>query len=140
MSALHFAAKYGHDQIAEILLSHAEADPKKKDAGGKSAFRHAEENMHGLALAVLRDPEQARQEAAQLEEQKRLKVMNNNLLAASKMGNLEWAEELLGDGASPHCTEQVCVSTLTHATMRIEKKANVRTEAITANDNTPRVV
>lgn len=106
MSALHFAARYGHDQIAEMLMATCDADPSECDDRGLSALAHASENGHALTFAVLQDPVQARVDAAALAAVKAGESNNLNLLAACKLGDLDWAKKLLKAGADANFQEK----------------------------------
>jgi ankyrin repeat protein len=63
MIPLHYAAKYGFDDIGELLMGMG-GDPEIRDKSGRSCFDYAEQNGHKMMLALLRDPIQARAEAA----------------------------------------------------------------------------
>jgi len=63
MVPLHYAAKYGFDDIGELLMGMG-GDPAIKDSSGRSSFDYAEQNGHKMMLALLRDPILARAEAA----------------------------------------------------------------------------
>lgn len=63
MVPLHYAAKYGFDDVGELLMGMG-GDPELRDNSGRSCFDYAEQNGHRMMLALLRDPIQARAEAA----------------------------------------------------------------------------
>ena len=51
LQPLHYAAKYGFDDLAETLMHHG-ADPEIEDDAGRSAFAFAQAGGHDLCSAV----------------------------------------------------------------------------------------
>jgi len=100
MTALHYAGKYGYDEIAELLINSGGADSTGAlDDAGKSALDHAAENKHALCVAVLEDPDQARADAKARSEAAQAKADNDLLLEAAGLGDVAWVEQLLSRGA-----------------------------------------
>ena len=103
---LHFAAKYGLDELAEYLMEHG-ADPSEEDDEGRSALAFAEAGGHELCAAVLEDPEAARRAAAARAAEAKYIKNNLDLLEAAELGNEAWVVELLDAGADIHFRDKV---------------------------------
>lgn len=102
---LHLAAKYGLDEIAELLMEFG-GNPDMSDERGYTSKDLASLNDHSLTRAVLDDPETARAEA----EKRRAEALRHendmNLLEACKIGNQAWAAEVLSKGANLHQVDE----------------------------------
>jgi len=102
---LHLAAKYGLDEIAELLMEFG-GNPDMSDERGYTSKDLASINDHSLTRAVLDDPETARAEA-EVRRAEALRHQNDaNLLEACKIGNQAWAAEVLSKGANLHQVDE----------------------------------
>jgi ankyrin repeat protein len=121
MIPLHYAAQYGFDDIAELLMGMG-GDPSIEDNQGKSSFDYAEQNDHHMMLALLRDPILARAEAAADAELEHRMKNNDDFLEACKVGNLQWATELLKGGANIEHRDKVTGNQALHYAAELEHK------------------
>lgn len=110
LTALHYAAQYGLDLIAEFLLDSAKADPRLKDNAGRSAIAVAQINGHALTLEVLLNPEKARADAEALAHFELARKNNKDLLLAAEKGDLEWVDQLVEAGCDVHYRDFVRMS------------------------------
>jgi len=103
---LHLAAKYGLDEIAELLMEYG-GDPDASDERGCTAKDLASLNGHGLTRAVLDDPDTARAQAEAQRAEALCRENDLNLLEACKVGDQAWAADLLAKGANLHHADEL---------------------------------